>query len=408
MSFIGLFELLFLAGFIAAIILAVKYKPVRGVLIGLLIACPILLMLFYLLFSARSVSRTPVPESLPDAAWVAPHEAITGDSPAQPLFATAQSASHTWPEAPGLADVYPSRTSATEGIAKWVAKAINESLRESRDPIALQVTGNVEKPWLESLAAAINQRTPAVRARYTDRPVQHGNSANALLTIKDVSPEEGGQTTALSVDLTRGEDARRAWVSYNDQPWVENPAQEESRSGWTIGYSVELHPEEKLAEQQALHQAIDKLADRAAATRGSRQFTSYDTELKLDHDHGWYREEIERRLRSGAWPQFYFIQKFDQPYGAVYRAAVVVSTERDDHLEVAQAAWDNYQASQAHAEGRQHHQRSKFVGGIAFVACVALIYTVLNVVTKGYYLWSLRTMAILLAAGGVLLLILLA
>ncbi len=386
LSVVGLLVLIVLIGLVfTAILFATKHRSARGPLIGLVVFIPVL-VLFVMFFSlkAQRVEYTEqvgtVIEPADSADWIQVPQQVTHHQP-------------TWPEAPGLADAYPSQATAAKSIAKWATRQLNTIPNASNHPLTLSISGDADTDWLKNVATYANHLSPSVRARHVAAG-QATPPSGASLVINNTPLETDGITTTLSVNLSHNENAWQAMVTHSDQPWVEHPQREENDKGWTVAYSNELASKATEAQQQALNNAIAELTQAAYAAHPHI-------------DRSLFREVIGHNLQHNLINDLYFTQRFNREFGTVYRAAVVLDTNHASVPQIiAQAQERQAQITRA-ASTHRAHQRSQWAGIVALVACVALIYAVLNVVTKGYYLWSLRTMAIILTAGGVLLLVLL-
>ena len=284
------------------------------------------------------------------------------------------------PTDPFIPDVYPSRAAAARAAAtQW---ATVNPRRWDQPPQRLRVMCDDA-----SLFAPVRQ---AIGTRRPDLPVE---PCDGTLCASKASPAGeawvyvGSGPGSVSVRSTGWSDAV-ASAQFVDKPWVTHYTDFVTRNPgrWLVTHSDPARPAGSAAE--AADSARRAAADSVVALVKARMPDPdrYDADrLK------WI---VEARLHGDRLVHDRFPQKFERPYGTLYREAVL--------LNVADAAIDPLASDVRRALEADRQSR---LGGLAGAGAVLLVtyalYRFANAFTRGYFTWSLRTAAAVVAAGAV-------
>ncbi|MBN1345042.1 MAG: hypothetical protein JXQ73_20275 [Phycisphaerae bacterium] len=184
----------------------------------------------------------------------------------------------------------------------------------------------------------------------------------------------------------------RLWTtSFVDKLWADDFSkwtQQWPREGWMIAGSpsprTDAHEAERQAKLDAAHRLLPEI-QRTVGTLGGWRIAERDPNrlaaLVADH------------LDSGPYIADRFLQKYDRPYGAVWRCSLLVDASSDSVRRLAVSCRRDRQI-----------ERSSWVrtlGSIgALFGVICAVYLFLNAATKGYYVWSLRVLVALAVLGG--------
>lgn len=285
---------------------------------------------------------------------------------------------------PFVPDVYPSLREAARGAAeRWAAV---EPLRWRQPPAKVRVMS--EDPSLFApVREGIRARRPSVRVEPCHGALCAGGGPTSREAWLYVTLFRGG----VSVRSAGWSDATVS-TQHVDKPWVSNFAGFAARTPgrWLVAHSDFERPATNPAEaaRQARLAAVDQVVPLVTARlRGGRSSGG-----------GAVRRVVETHLLGDRLVDDRFPQQYARPYGNLYRESVLIdaSDQRVDAL-----ARDVRRSLEA-----QRHAR---FGGLASAGAVLLVtyalYRFANAFTRGYFTWSLRTAAAVVAAGVVTLIV---
>jgi hypothetical protein len=283
-------------------------------------------------------------------------------------------------------DVYPSRFDAARAAAiQW---ARFDPRRWDHLPNRVRVTS--EDPSLFTpIAEGLRARVPNLRVEPCDGTLCRSEAAPPTEAWLYVSLPKGGGVSIRSV----GWSDHIASARYVDKPWAANFADFCSRTPgrWILARSDPDHPATSPGEA----------AGRARASAAEQVAPLVSGRLPHRYDRGDVRRVVEQRLRGDRMIHDRFAQAYERGYGTLYREAVLVDA-LDPRL-------DEMARDVRHALDADHHAR---VGGLAGAGAVLLVvyalYRLANAFTRGYFTWSLRTAAAVVAAGAVTMIVALA
>jgi hypothetical protein len=283
-------------------------------------------------------------------------------------------------------DVYPSRSEAARAAAILWAKF--DPRRWDRPPARVRVMS--EDPSLFTpVAEGLRARVPTLKVEPCDGTLCQSQAAPATEAWLYVSLPKGGGVAVRSV----GWSDHIASARYVDKPWAASFADFCSRTPgrWVVGRSDTDRP--ATSPREAAEQARISAAEQVAPLVSAR--------LPHRYDRGNIRRVVEERLRGDRMVHDRFAQAYERGYGTLYREAVLVDAS-DARLDA--MGRDVRQVLDA-----EHHARiSGLAGAGAVLMVVYALYRLANAFTRGYFTWSLRTAAAVVAAGAVTMIVALA
>ncbi len=114
----------------------------------------------------------------------------------------------------------------------------------------------------------------------------------------------------------------------------------------------------------------------------------------------WLRQRIAASLDDCQVIADRFTQCLTAPYGQIWQTSLLVDAS-PRRVAVLASKLDKEFVS------LQRHGRRTLLSMLGVLALVCLVYAFLNAVTRGYFVWSLRAMALAVLAGGIFLVLLL-
>jgi hypothetical protein len=325
-----------------------------------------------------------------------------------------------------LADVYPSVAAAAEALVGKLALDANAAGRHCD---VIYVSGSASDDVLERAREALQRAGVAQAveiAAGSTRPAQvEGQRITGAVRVEEIV--QGQRTDSLEGRQRQG----RVVLSYEDHgrintnvsgSWSTSDGQSGSAdaNGMSSTRSVGFVEKRWLSDQNALATAdpqrrwivagsdrpcsdshmADDLALRLAAAR-----LSADIRAALARTPAGERplaqmtaEDLQAQIAAELQRQGLvadrFMQLFHRPYGNVYQGWVLVG---------ATPAQLDGLAQNLLAPARQARQTllARLLSVAGILAVMGLVYVFLNAATRGYYVWSLRIAAIILAAAGV-------
>ena len=439
-----MFLVLFIAAFVGLIVLAVRTTGVARMLACVGLACmallavlPVLLLFFIQMPTATVVSHTqenrltaphPAARDTAHAAAVAIPtpidtsftDASTPPSDGSPSPNRWQPAADLLPDA--TADLYPSRRAAENAVANAVARAFGvddfytEVLSaQTREP-APGVTqplrlynpdGHERDADYHGLADALRRRGVVTRA--AGPQVQNHTHQHGLEVQLTPVTAENLIGTLTARDDHLGTDARpfAFTARFVDKPWLTDLTTHRITSenpDLAVALHGELESSEAAARDAALRVAADLIAPRLTGRRDNMPRYPYGPAL----------EDALNRVWT---PADSFTQRFDRPYGPVYRTALLLDLSHKpmQRLALAVNSWTGQPPSLASpsASVAPAHNAStlrfgtvlpRLAGLGVLVALTLLIYYALDRWTRGYRPTTVTTTAVALVLGGAALL----
>ncbi len=320
------------------------------------------------------------------------------------------------------ADVYPSLEAAAEALGRRVGQKLVGTPDTGGKPAAMVyvwrdgVAGHTEnqggglvvtREILESVAAGLRQKLEAPAYVSVEQPPTPDDIA-VNVAVPEVSFENHNRwrthaesrsgSIALRVRAPGGPFSIS--TRFADTPWINDRtgfAGRYANGDWLVAYSDGTHTTHEGAREDAVNAATDVLLPLAQARVS--QMSAPDQHRfaqQMEKDPDWLRNRIADELVSRNLVTDRFAQRFDRPYGTVWREAVLVDASPTRVEAIARSLVRGVDAKVA-------YQRNTWFSFIALAGLIFGTYLFLNMATKGYYAWMLRLAAVA-GAGGVVLL----
>ena len=306
------------------------------------------------------------------------------------------------------ADVYPSMTGAAEALGRRVGDRLLETeYAQATEHKSIYVWYDqdveyVSRDVLEAVATGLRQKVADPKYVSVERPASP-DAVAVRLAVQDITFEQHNrwhkhtETTngaiALRVKTPAGDFSLS--TRFRDTPWITDRsgfASQYSSGDWIVAYSDSTDTSHDGAQQDAMLAAADALLPMARAR--INQLSASDQarfNKQMAQDPDWLRDRVADELVARNDVVDRFAQRFDRPYGTVWREAVLVDADENAVGQIARSLVQGLNV-------RVSHQRSTWFSFIALVGLIFGTYLFLNMATKGYYALALRLAAI----GGII------
>jgi len=315
---------------------------------------------------------------------------------------------------PFIPDVYPHSADAARGLGELWAKRASETW--SKPPVSLRIYC-CDAALYATVAEGIRSRLPNLRIEKAPadqcpdgfnlgRPVEQGvvwalvSSDGSAVTIGDGGEEDkarrktelGGKFSLIAKGATDVA-ATTDWV---EKEWVGNFAafiQRNPGRRWIVGRSDPLKP--AMSEAEAARAArVSAAGDLFGLVRA--WVPSHGRSGANDE---WVARHLEQALVGGRLVSDQFPQKYERPIaGTTWREAVLLDASDPAIQQLA----GELAAARA-AENQSWLMSVASAGGVLLVTYA--LYRLANAFTRGYFVWSLRTAAAVVATAAVVLLL---
>jgi hypothetical protein len=325
------------------------------------------------------------------------------------------------------ADIYPSARSAAAALGNKL-KPMIDSLRgaSAPPPESIRVLPGAgtapDQEVLIALREALSAAMPGARcytlplARSSTGPTRESNCIDVLVSVtremggtgivetiefggngqgpitRIRPPAAHGEVTAKASDAKGG--SAFAILSYVDKPWAESLSKFVSTNPghvWLVGSSREACTSQEDAQKQAYRQLAGQLEGPVATEMNRRGPWSSDN---------WNRQRlslidrIESEIRKGGFVSDQFAQQFPRPYGNVWKQRLLMDASA---AKIGALADRLYGEAARQAAGYRTAWLRTVLSAAGIAVLICLVYLLLNAVTKGYYVWRLRAVALVLA-----------
>lgn len=284
-------------------------------------------------------------------------------------------------ELPFQAENYPSIRLAAQAMSKKALEVIPTMIGDINQLKAIHYYGIEEGlPILSEIDSAIRPQYPQVSIninKATEGKESVIGNLNIIFTKTVVgsfgtSDYPSTVETMVQLQLRWGETIRDIETKVYDKPWADNFTafvNANPKCQWLLAQSGRPASSETEAHQQALDDAVRKIGKLAGI------------------------DQLHIKLNQGEWLADRFVQKFNRPYGPVWREALLINASP----KVMEVLKQKNLAQVAEVrKSWTYHLLS--LGGILGVICI--LYLFLNAATRGYYVWSLRIATIVLGLIG--------
>ena len=308
---------------------------------------------------------------------------------------------------PFQADVYPSRKTTIDRLVAQVIRELSET--PNFDPNGMQIDvaqeGMNEATFKESVITLLKDAFEKATITPTNQPRTDEKTLAVSVTAIDEMDAKNPTPRAGRINITYGGGkigSRTLTARFVEKPWADDFSSftnANSKTRWLTAQSPspgtsadEAISSARRATRPELHQLVEtELNARAARAGGPRIHVSDE----------WLAQRVLNSLQlpsnDGILIKDTFVQKFSRPYGDVWQAAVLI----DASPKVIGQLADSYTRA---ANARSSSRNKGFAAMAGIAAVIGLLYLFLNAVTRGYFMWRLRAVAILAAIAGVLVL----
>ena len=294
---------------------------------------------------------------------------------------------------PFLPDVYASREDAARAAGERWARTASSRQQPLPPTVRLMCPQELAGAFHEGLHAAL----PDLRVEPCDGRLCTSEAAPAgeLWLYVDTSANNRHGNWASGGTITvraRGASGDSAMTRFVDKPWLNDFAGFTARTPgrWVVARSDADRPAGSASE--ASHEA------RVAAAEQVMPLVLARMDRKFRSRQGDVQHLTEVQLLGDRMVYDRFPQKYERPYGTLYREAVLLDASDDQLGRLAdEIGWS--------LQSRQQSQARGFVAAAAVLLVTYALYRFANAFTRGYFTWSLRTAAAVAAAGAVVLIV---
>ncbi len=302
------------------------------------------------------------------------------------------------------ADVYPSIEAAAEALGRRVGTRLMETSstgNTAKRSIYVWLDedlGSISRDVLEAVATGIRQKLDNPAYVSVERPASPDAVAVGLAvqefqfeSHKRWRKQTESRSGAIALRVKTPDGPFSVSTRFNEAPWVEDRnafAAKYSKGDWLVGYSDGTHTTQEQAKRDAILAATETLLPLAKARISQLPASDQHHFTKqMQEDPDWLRDRIADELVAGNMLADRFAQRFDRPYGTVWREAVLIDASPKRIEEIARSLVQG-------VDSRVASKRGALLSYIAMFGLVLGTYVFLNMATKGYYAGALRFVAV--------------
>jgi hypothetical protein len=303
-------------------------------------------------------------------------------------------------------DVFPSQEAAAKGLARKLVSALTGAKEFDPQQHAIVLAGDASADAMTRVVETLSDEFPSLCVTVArSEEAQRGDASvigiELRVTVSEKLPSPfrsrrelpaGTVTMTVSGPMTG---QRVLTARYVDKPWVDDWASftnSETKGRWLRGQTEHAVPTESEALARAHSAAAKALWPRVRQQMNERNAGRPGAIMVSEK---WVCRQLESLLGRGKHVTDVFIQSYERPYGRVRRASILVDASADDIDAMAV-----YCAKMARAEFGG--KAVTWGATAAMSAVILLLYFFVNSVTKGYFAWRLRAVALLLGIAGIL------
>jgi hypothetical protein len=296
------------------------------------------------------------------------------------------------------ADVYPSIRTAALALAEEIIITENTAQpyllqTDLLQPADIPIIGNVDQSILQDIAKILQDHSISTQATETGNisvPSFMDKWPNGIIISVEANIEDtiairgpapfSVQHGTLQISVHSNKEQRRVSASYFDKPWIENFAEFVNRTpekNWILARSQSSCTSEAQARHEAIQDAVRQLQNRYLVEVGGQsiQFTESD-------------------LINGNFIIDRFAQSLQGSATPIWREAILIDASPNKTHEAARKIISATTATRKSWAG-------KGLSMLGMLGLICLVYGFLNLATRGYYIWALRILAIVLLAAGI-------
>lgn len=307
------------------------------------------------------------------------------------------------------ADQYPSQRAAIVDLAKQVADELKSRPTPPRQ-IELNSGAGVDDVVRQQFVSALEGELP--ESQVSVSASESGPATAPVARVKLVT----GDTTRIAAPWNSEKDHKLLSGSYSafvasaagratftsrftDKPWADDWADfvnANSSQRWLTAHSESPGMSEAEATDAARRAAAEDLAKLVRDQMNARAARDAGPHIMVSRE--WVRDQALSSLRrnvNGMIVRDVFVQRISRPYGDIWQASILV----DASPKVIDKLVDSYNAA---ARVMTADTKRSVFAVVGIVAVIVLLYLFLNTITKGYFMWRLRAVALLGAIAAVL------
>lgn len=389
--------LVFILGFLFIVFVALLAGKGSGKAgIGVLIGVVLFLLGFFVLVPVATHRRVEerVAEAPTATAVVEPRQ-WTGPPAASPIWSEGVADEFD-------ADIYPSKLAAVRALGKRMAGPIRQVAQDPNGPSRIVLfRQDDEHELVTALAQALTKTLPAAPSSVEAgrRNITSGEVGVELhLVITGMPPAPWAQPPGSEmagsgrIEVTAFAGGRQVTIneSFIEKPWVEDFASFANARPdrqVIVARSNRTCTDENEARRQAMQDACNQLS-RIAGQRWTP--VPGRPPLTVSSEDLW----------DGNFILDQFVQSFDGSAGRIWRSTMLIDASADN------LGWLNDRKN-AEMQVERVTWARMIASALGVLVVILVTYFFLNMATKGYYIWSLRIAALVLAIVGVVFIFLL-
>lgn len=288
------------------------------------------------------------------------------------------------------ADVYPSRLSATRALGLRMEEPIRSVLEGAELPGKIAVVSyqeSFDNTLVSALGNALESRLPGTRCFIESRTNNDIVQNEVWVSVRQTASGEvpNGKIVAT---IHRGRKRNfEVDAGFCEKLWVENFAEFLNRNPkdkWILAHSQESCVSQAEAEEQAMKNACDRVAQLLNQTRPQRSAMGAGFNVN------------PADIRNGNFISDRFAQSFAGTAGRIWRQAILINASQDKLAKLAGLKMSRWQL-------RRTSWARELISIVGVMILICVVYLFLNAATRGYYTWSLRIAAVVLTVVGILL-----
>lgn len=305
-------------------------------------------------------------------------------------------------EAGILCDVHASPEAGMESLVARIARSV-QSTRGFVEDGSRRVV--VVGALADEIVERLHQHFPATCVTAGDAPTTRPAADEFLVRVRTVDFKQPGaiwgssdlESGTLVASVSAGAAATRPTeiaVKFVDKPWADDFGAFVNRDKgrqWMLAES----PRPCISEAEANQQAIEAAALELWPAVREQMRVNAIGRSKIMVSQQFVVDQVESALSRGVGITDRLVQQFERPYGKVWKQSLLIDQSK--------GTIDRYAREiSAVARADRAQQVGTWGSTAALVSVIVLLYFFVNAVTKGYFVWRLRAVALLVAIAGIL------
>lgn len=299
-------------------------------------------------------------------------------------------------------DMHASPEAGIESLAARIARSIQTTKGFEEDGSRRVIVVGV---LADEIVERLHQHFPVTCVKAGEAPTTRPADDEFLVRIRTVDFKRPGavwgssdlESGTLVASITAGDAGARPaeiTVKFVDKPWADDFAafiNRDKGKQWMLAES----PRPCVSEAEANQQAIEAAAIELWPAVREQMRVNAIGRSKIMVSPQFVVDQTEAALSRGVGIADRLVQQFDRPYGKVWKQSLLIDASK--------STLDRYARDiSAVARADRAQQVGTWGSTAALVAVIVLLYFFVNAVTKGYFVWRLRAVALLVAIAGIL------